>query len=225
MTPLVIDIHHASTVNDFSETKAAGIVAVFHKASEGQGFADPRYAARRKMWMDGRTATVKQPDGTTIEVPVKWGAYHFFHGNDPVAEAKFFLKCADPDPDTAVALDWERLRDGSYASQAKAIKFLQTIQDAQNRAGQWVYGGDVLKEAINGIPPAGDFWKQFHLWLCQYSSTFHTPMPWTLPDLWQNNGDAQPPGGVHHIAGIAGLCDNSCIVTGTLDDLLKKWAA
>src|SRR5258708_29836001 len=90
--PLVIDIYYGDQVQDFAQTKAFGIVGVIHKASEATGFTDKLYAARRKLATD---------------LHLKWGAYHFFHGTEPVAEADHFLSVAEPDADTLVALDWE----------------------------------------------------------------------------------------------------------------------
>jgi lysozyme len=105
--PLVVDIYYGDRVQDFAQTKASGIVGVIHKATEGRGFVDKLYAARRKLWLDGGKAALAQPDGSSVPVAAKWGAYHFFHGDDPVAEAEHFLAVAEPDADTLVALDWE----------------------------------------------------------------------------------------------------------------------
>jgi len=44
----VIDISHNVTVSDFSAVRSAGILAVFHKSSEGGDWIDPSYASRRR---------------------------------------------------------------------------------------------------------------------------------------------------------------------------------
>jgi lysozyme len=217
--PLCIDIYHGNEVSDWSKVKEFGINFVFHKVSEGLDNLDPLFALRRKMSAD---------DG--IE---HWGGYHFFHGHtDPVKEAEDFIKgCGDLDG-LALALDWERLRDGSYGSAPQAAQFVERVLELSGRDNMWIYGGDVLKEAIHGTDAgAKAYWSQFKLWLCQYGPHFIMPLAWlkptgstSVPDLWQNNGDQAGPG-PHRIPGIPSYCDNSCLVgTNTVEGLAQKWA-
>ena len=44
---VVIDMSHFNTVTDFDTVKGDGIVGVIHKATEGLGYVDPEYQARR----------------------------------------------------------------------------------------------------------------------------------------------------------------------------------
>jgi len=62
INPFVVDLSHHNDVTDFSKVKAAGIVGVIHKSTEGTGFADKMYAVRR---------------GHAIDAGLLWGAYHF----------------------------------------------------------------------------------------------------------------------------------------------------
>ena len=76
MQPLVIDIYHGDPVQDFARVKAAGIVGVIHKASQGGAVVDQSYASRRKL---------------ALAAGLKWGAYHFFDFTaSPVAQADHF---------------------------------------------------------------------------------------------------------------------------------------
>ena len=68
MQPLVIDIYHGDAVQDFARVKAAGIVGVIHKASQGGAVVDRAYASRRKL---------------ALAAGLKWGAYHFFDFSAP----------------------------------------------------------------------------------------------------------------------------------------------
>ena len=52
VTPNIIDIYHGNIVNDFAALKAAGILGVIHKCTQGAGYADPLYAMRRKLATD-----------------------------------------------------------------------------------------------------------------------------------------------------------------------------
>jgi hypothetical protein len=115
--PLVIDIYYGDPVQDFAATRAFGIVGVIHKASEGTGFTDKLYAARRKL---------------ATGVGMKWGAYHFFHGQQPKLEADHFLSVAQPDADTLLALDWENVGDGAPSAAAARV-FLERIEEKLGR--------------------------------------------------------------------------------------------
>jgi len=131
--PLVIDIYHGDPVEDFQAVKDFGIVGVIHKASEGAAIDDKLYPVRRKAFTD---------------IGMKWGAYHFFHGGQPVLEADAFLSKAEPDTDTLVALDWENVGDGAPPAEA-ARAFLERIAEKLGRKAV-IYSGNVAKEKING---------------------------------------------------------------------------
>ena len=204
--PLVIDIYYGDQVQDFARTKAFGIVGVIHKASEATGFVDKLYRVRRKLATD---------------LGMKWGAYHFFHGAAPVAEADHFLAVAEPDADTLVALDWEDVPHSGAPGAASARAFLERIEDRLGRKAV-IYSGNVAKEQIKG---ADAYLGSHRLWLCQYGPAWRVQQSWSVPWLWQNNGDAYGPG-PHQIPGIAGNCDNNTIVAPmTVDQLITGWAA
>ena len=187
-------------------TKAFGIVGVIHKASEGTGFTDKLYGSRRK---------------AVTDLGMKWGAYHFFHGADPMAEADHFLAVAEPDADTLVALDWEDVPHGGAPSAASARAFLERIEEKLGRKAV-IYSGNVAKEEIAGKDA---YFGSHRLWLCQYGPAWRVQPSWTHPWLWQNNGDSYGPG-PHHIPGISGLCDNNTIVDPmTVEELMTGWAA
>ena len=205
--PLVIDIYHGDPVVDAAAVKAFGIVGVIHKASEGTQVADPLYAARREMFTD---------------LGLKWGAYHFFRGLQPVAEADAFLARAEADADTLVALDWENWPDANHAPDAVAARaFLERIEEKLGREAV-IYSGNVAKEEIKG---ADAYFGAHRLWLCEYGAAWRVQASWQRPWLWQNNGDACGVG-PHAIPGVHGLCDNNTIVEPmTIDQLLAEWAA
>jgi GH25 family lysozyme M1 (1,4-beta-N-acetylmuramidase) len=204
--PLVIDIYYGDQVQDFARTKAFGIVGVIHKASEGTGFTDKLYGVRRKLATD---------------LGMKWGAYHFFHGADPAAEADHFLAAAEPDADTLVALDWEDVPHLGAPGAAPARAFLERIEDRLGRKAV-IYSGNVAKEKIKG---ADAYFGSHRLWLCQYGPAWRVQQSWAAPWLWQNNGDNFGPG-PHDIPGLKGLCDNNTIVDPMTEaDLLAQWAS
>ena len=204
--PLVIDIYYGDQVQDFARAKAFGILGVIHKASEGTGFIDKLYEARRKL---------------ATSLGMKWGAYHFFHGNEPAAEADHFLNIAEPDADTLVALDWEDVPHLGEPGAAAARAFLERIEDRLGRKAV-IYSGNVAKEEIEGVDA---YFGSHRLWLCQYGPAWRVQPSWQRPWLWQNNGDNAGPG-PHAIPGLQGLCDNNTIVDPmTPADLLAQWAS
>jgi len=203
--PLVIDIYHGDVVVDFARVKAAGIVGVIHKASQGGGVIDHAYASRRKL---------------ALAAGLKWGAYHFFDFSAPAAhQANFFLSCANAGADTLVALDWETIGN-AQPSTALARAFLEEIEAKLDRKAV-IYSGNVAKEQIKG---KDDYFGAHKLWLCEYGASWKVQESWAAPWLWQNNGDSYGPG-PHAIPGLLGLVDNNTIVPPmTADRLIAEWA-
>jgi GH25 family lysozyme M1 (1,4-beta-N-acetylmuramidase) len=204
--PLVIDIYHGDPVLDFAKVKAAGILGVIHKASQGGAIVDQSYAGRRKL---------------ALAAGLKWGAYHFFDFSAaPAAQVDHFLSVADADDETLVALDWENV-GAREPSAALARAFLEQIEKKLGRKAV-LYSGNVAKEQLDGKDA---YFGAHKLWLCQYSTRFSLQESWDYPWLWQNNGDNYGPG-PHSIPGISGLCDNNTIVAPmTVERLMAEWAS
>jgi lysozyme len=155
------------------------------------------------------------------DLGLKWGAYHFFHGAEPLAEADHFLEVAEPDADTLVALDWEDVPHLGAPSAASARVFLERIEDRLGRKAV-IYSGNVAKEQIKGVDA---YFGSHRLWLCEYGPAWRAQPSWRSPWLWQNNGDNCGPG-PHNIPGLKGLCDNNTIVDPMTEaDLLAQWAS
>src|SRR5690242_10324712 len=96
-TDKVIDIsHHQDQSIDFVKLKAAGIIGVIHKATQGNGFKDPKYPGRRK---------------AAEAAGLLWGAYHFAEntadGGGGVEQAKFFLDYVGDPQGVFLSLDYE----------------------------------------------------------------------------------------------------------------------
>jgi len=199
MIPRVIDLYHLDPVTSFQQVKGAGIVAVIHKASEGQSHADSAYAARRKAFTD---------------IGLKWGAYHFFHGNGH-AEADYFLSVSEPDDNTVVALDWETTADGYTPTSTQARAFLERIEEKLGRKAE-IYSGNVAKEQLHG---RNAYFGSHRLWLAQYASHWKTQESWDKPWLWQYGSE------ITHskIPGIGSYCDVNDILDVPVADFLASW--
>jgi lysozyme len=227
--PVCIDLYHLNPVSDLAQAQASGIVFLAHKASEGQNPPDQEYAARRKIWLSGAAVTIVDVDGTQLALKPRWGAYHFFHGQDPVAEAKHFLAAAALDPAANAFVDWENVGASGYQPSASAVDMF--CQEVENALGQScdVYTGNVGREQFDAHGVASALVDRFtarKLWFCSYGAVIaRLPLPWqkTGAWLWQDDGDKFGPG-PHTIPGIKGYCDNSTVVSPmTVARLYQEW--
>ena len=117
----VIDISAHTTVSDFRLVRASNILAVIHKASEGDFYADPMCAERRS-----------QAEAAGL----LWGTYHFGKGDSSGAQqAAFFLDSSRPGPRTLLALDLEPNEGDPSNSMTleQAEAFVQAVASATGR--------------------------------------------------------------------------------------------
>ena len=117
----VIDISAHTTVSDFRLVRASNILAVIHKASEGDFYADPMCAERRS-----------QAEAAGL----LWGTYHFGKGDSPGAQqAAFFLNSSRPSRGTLLALDFEPNEGDPSNSMTleQAEAFVQAVASATGR--------------------------------------------------------------------------------------------
>lgn len=200
--PKVIDISHGNTVRDFQALKAAGIVGVIHKATQGTYFKDPLYDQRRE-----------QAEAAGL----LWGAYCFNTGEDPATQVGVFLAHAAPEANTLVALDFE----DNYKSQMsleQAQNWLERCADALGRKPV-LYSGNRAKDLLGDTE--NEFFGAHRLWLPQYGPHAVVQASWKnaarQPWLWQYSEHGQLPG-------TDGLIDLNAFA-GSDDELTTEWAS
>ena len=199
---VVIDISHHNANPDFQQAKAAGIVGVIHKATQGLTFKDSQYLANREKALDAG---------------LLWGAYHFGDGSDGTAQADFFLSFVSPGPDTLLVLDFEPNTQGATMSLDGARAF---VGEVNAKVGRFpgLYSGSLIKQQLgNNTDP---ILAQCFFWLAQYGNNAVVPPNWPTWTLWQytdGNVGPQP----HSVDGI-GNCDRDKF-NGDLDALNKVW--
>lgn len=199
MLNVIIDLSHHNETVDFATLKAAGIVGIIHKATQGTGYTDPTYASRRT---DAEAAGLL------------WGAYHFGTGADGAVQAKQFLKVAGPPDKTLLVLDFEQNTQGDSMTLAQADDFVTAVQQ---QSGRWpvLYTGSsyfgTKKDALLAKCP---------LWLAQYGSKTVVPANWPSWTLWQYTDGISGPG-PHTVDGV-GKCDRDQFY-GTLEQLMAFW--
>ena len=186
--------------------KAAGIVAIIHKATEESRFKDSEYQNRR--------AHAK-------ELGFLWGAYHFASGEDVTDQVDNFLSHAQPKDDELVALDFEPSSSGPNMTLEQAHQFVQLVQ---NELGRFpvVYGGRLLRDTL-GLQ-RDDLLSKCPLWYARYSGTDTPigipPQIWPTFTLWQYTDGNR--GSVPHSVDGIGRCDRNRF-SGTEDDLRNAW--
>ena len=199
---VVIDISHHNANPDFQQAKAAGILGVIHKATQGLNYKDPMYLTNQQKALDAG---------------LLWGAYHFGDGNDGSAQAEFFVTVVNPGPDTLLVLDFEPNTQGATMSLDGARAF---VNEVSARVGRFpgLYSGSLIKQQLGSNKDP--ILAQCFLWLAQYGNNAVVPANWSTWTLWQytdGNVGPQP----HSVPGI-GNCDRDTF-NGDLDALNTLW--
>lgn len=205
INPLVCDLSHHDTADDYVAVKQAGIVGIIFKASEGQTYTDPTYVQQQR---------------AAKAAGLLWGSYHFADASSVNGQIDNYMRFACPDPDEIFCLDVEDNPTGNGMMSVENCKIWITEVERQlNRPSEClIYSGNTLKENIDGVD---QFFGSRRLWLAQYSSTPTWQVSWDHPWLHQFT-DGQYGPTPHSIDGV-GPCDINSY-DGTADQLIAEWA-
>ena len=199
MTPSVIDIYHGNTVHDFAALKAAGIIGVIHKCTQGASYADPLYATRRKLATDAG---------------LLWGAYSFNTGEPVISQVNQLISHAAPDAQTLMCLDFE---DNPH-SQMSLAQCRQFLDSAASKLGRKLvlYSGNRIKDLMG--QQVDHVFGSHRLWLAQYGPVAKTQPSWANKYwLWQYSETGKLPG-------TDGAIDLD-FYPGTPEQLAAEWAS
>jgi lysozyme len=180
--PLVIDLSHHNSVASFEDVRAAGIVGVIHKATEGTGFSDSEYWDRRE---------------AAKQAGLEWASYHFLKHGDIALQMENFLQKVQPEPGERLVIDHEDedvtlddLRDAILELQINAPQCELTV-----------YSGHTIKEQLGqSFDP---LLATTSLWIAHYTDAAEPTWPtatWPVWTLWQYTDTGFCPG-------INGACD------------------
>lgn len=156
-----IDISNWQTVNAVDEAPDFVII----KATQGTGYVSPTCDAQYQR---------AKSQGKLL------GVYHYASGNDPVAEAKFFLKNIEGYIHEAIlVLDWEsneNARFGEHASWCR--KFVDYVHE---KTGVWclIY----MSASVLGMADWSGIAKDCGLWIAGYPDLRDS---WDIPDFIYN---------------------------------------
>jgi lysozyme len=199
---VIVDLSHFNGSVDLAQAKAAGIMGVIHKATQGTSFVDPLYHTNREK---------------AQQAGLLWGAYHFGVGGDAVAQADYFLKVVEPGPQDLLVLDLEGNPQGPSMTLQEARDFVTSVHQSTGRF-PGLYSGYYVRELLGAAPDA--VLAQCWFWLAQYTSTATVPANWAAWTMWQyTNGAAGVP--PHEVPGI-GRCDRDKF-NGDVEALRKLW--
>ena len=207
----VIDLSAHNTVSDFRQVRASNILAVIHKASEGDFYADPLCAARRS-----------QAEAAGL----LWGTYHFGKGDSPgEQQAAFFLDSSRPTQGTLLALDLEANEGDPSNSMTldQAEAFVQAVASATGRL-PLVY---VHSSWANGRITPGSILARCGLWVVDYRASPRIPLAWATSGwrLWQYASDnyaGRRAGGRTTIVQGLDRCDRN-LFNGDVAGLYRFW--
>ena len=202
---LVVDIsHHNDGPLDFVAAKAAGVVGVLCKATQGSGYKDPTYAPRQ---------------AAALAAGLRWGAYHFGTAADVDAQLANFMATVGQNADMVYAIDYEKNEQNTAntMSLAQARDFLAKLDQRIGRPAV-IYGGRWMKDHLGSAPDP--VLRAHRLWWAQYADAPSLPSTWAAAWLWQftdGHHGPQP----HAVTGI-GNCDVNHF-DGTSNALLAQW--
>lgn len=173
-----VDLSHWDGTVDWPVLKATGISFVYIKATQGSDYPDPQFAQN---WRSAAKEGIIR------------GAYHFYQpGQDPKAQAEFFLKVANPQKgDLVPVLDIEVAEKRSPEQLAADIKlWLETVRA---RIGRYpiIYTDRAFWEASI----QADF-SMYPLWIAEWETNRSPLLPgnWTNWVFWQYSSTATVPG-------------------------------
>ena len=184
---MAIDISHWNTVTSFEKVRQAGVIGVFHKATEGTTYLDDKYYERE---IEARAAGLG------------WGAYHFLKHGNVEQQMAFFLNMVQPPDGMRVAIDYEDAKC-TLSDLQTAVRYLTQVAPALELA---IYGGSLLKEHLGDSNNA--ILSPHALWLAQYTSGKPSwpKNTWPVWSLWQYS-DGSVGGSPREVPGVQSPCD------------------
>jgi len=168
----IVDLSHHNGDPNFADLRAAGVLGVIHKATQGINGPDPTYA-KHKQWAQA--------------AGLLWGAYHFGTGEDGVAQADSFLRVVGDSTGQVLVLDFEPNTTGPSMSLEEARAFVTHVKDQTGRY-PGIYSGHYIKELLGtGSDPVPPNWSDWTLW--QYTDGALGPDPKEIPGVGRFDRD------------------------------------
>ena len=219
LTTGIVDLHFADGVYDLAAFKAAGGVAVIHKATEGGDFDDK-----------GDTSAMQRCKAAGL----LQGLYHFGNGRPGRLQAENFLSKHAEWPHALPVLDIESNARSTMGTMTvgAAVEFIQTVVEKIGRHPVFYTYDSFLR----GLMARASAEQRRVIGLCPLWIAKYGPAPRALPEpfapdrwaLWQYTSslDNGPADKVRYPRGVPGFKrasqDRSCF-RGTADELAVWW--
>jgi lysozyme len=209
-TSIVIDAYEGNAIDWKKMTTDKRVAGIIHRSSIGTT-SDSQYKARRK---------VAKTYGYL------WGAYHLGRSGDPIAQAKFFLKTVENDPDTLLALDLENTSSPSMMNIPNAVIFMNYVM-AQTGRAPVIYANDTVTKAINSALAKNALFKSSHLWYARFRNDIpNFPKGvWSTYFLWQFSSElncSRNGACLYNVAGTSRDMDIN-VFYGSAAELASQW--
>lgn len=162
----VIDLSHwQDSEPDFNKARAAGLVGVILKATEGTGYVDPTFAKRKT---------------AAFQAYLPCASYHFLKHGNVTEQIQHYLATAKPAKHERVIIDYE----DAGCTLADLRTAVTAIKNADSTLQITVYGGSKLKQELHS---RDELLATTSLWLAQYTSGIPSWPKTTWPEyaLWQ----------------------------------------
>lgn len=168
MLDIVLDIsHHNGLHLDFAKAKESGIQAVFHKATQGIRYFDPRFTENRQ---------------AILAAGLLFGSYHFGTGSATGKDqADYFLESVLEG--ALMALDFEPNPQGPVMTIRQAVEFCAHVENFTHRPIVIYTGAAMPLHDVLSLQN-GAFGERPLWWAAYRSSPSNAPKGWPLT-LWQ----------------------------------------
>jgi lysozyme len=148
--PVCIDISHHQGFPDFEDVKAAGVLGIIHKATEGNTFIDPNFHENR---------------ASALAAGLAVSSYYWLKPGDARSQTEFYLETIGAKRGERVCIDYEE--DGCELEMLHEA--IQTLLDANLELKITVYSGHLLKEQLGDL--RDDYLSdKTDFWLAEYQS-------------------------------------------------------
>lgn len=166
MASPVIDLSHHNPDPDWAAIKAAGVLGVIHKATEGVNYADPDRQRRL---------------GEAYRAGLLIATYHFMRPGSIAAQMERYMAVINPAKGERVILDHEDA--GVSLSDLKDA--IQALWDARPDLQITIYSSNLIKEQLGN--KRDDLLAKTSLWIAQYNNSGPSWPSATWPNwsLWQ----------------------------------------
>ena len=199
MLNTIIDISHWQKIFSLDKIKAAGIIGIIHKATEGKRNTDNKFLQRK-------------PD--IIKAGFLFGSYHFLRNNGRL-EAERYLDIVRPQDNELIMLDTEAQNLTTRQNIIESEAFVKRIYELTGRYPVWYIGMFLLNQYASFADYDGMELLNCPLFVARYSSKEPTvPSSFKTWTLWQYTQD-----GI--VNGITTVDRDK--FNGDLPGLLKLW--